>query len=96
MGRRQRAVAYVLVEWYFKNMKVQLELFSILREKLPREARGQTVLELSDGATVADIVRELDITGNIVVSVNDLHDPERSRKLNDGDNVKMFSSVGGG
>jgi len=77
-------------------MKVQLELFSILREKLPREARGQTVLELSEGATVADIVTRLDITGNIVVSVNDIHDPQRSRALNDGDNVKMFSSVGGG
>jgi sulfur carrier protein ThiS len=77
-------------------MKIQLELFSILREKLPREARGQTVLELSEGATVADIIAQLDITGNIVVSVNDVHDPERSQALKEGDNVKMFSSVGGG
>ena len=77
-------------------MNVQLELYSVLREKLPREARGETVLELSDGATVADIMHMLDITGNVVVSVNDVHDPERTKTLKDGDNVKMFSAVGGG
>ena len=77
-------------------MRVQLELFSILREKLPREARGHAALELRDGATVADIIKQLDITGNVVVSVNDVHDPARARELNDGDNVKMFSAVGGG
>lgn len=77
-------------------MKVQLELFSILRDKLPREAHGQTVLELQDGATVEDIVTMLDITRNVVISVNNVHETDRSRRLQDGDNVKMFSSVGGG
>jgi len=77
-------------------MKIQLELYSVLREKLPREARGQAALELRDGATVADVIAQLDITGNVVVSVNDVHDPARARALQDGDNVKMFSAVGGG
>ena len=77
-------------------MNVQLELYSVLREKLPREARGEAVLDLQDGATVADIMQMFEITGNVVVSVNDVHDPERSKQLKDGDNVKMFSAVGGG
>jgi sulfur carrier protein ThiS len=77
-------------------MNVQLEFYSVLREKLPREARGEAVLDLAEGATVADIMQMFDITGNVVVSVNDVHDPERSKALKDGDNVKMFSAVGGG
>ncbi len=40
-------------------MKIHLHLFSILREKLPREARGEAVLELGEGATLADLGRAL-------------------------------------
>jgi sulfur carrier protein ThiS len=77
-------------------MKVHLQLFSILRDKLPREAQGETTLELQDGATVADVLAVLDITRNVVISVNDVHEPDKSRQLQNGDDIKMFSSVGGG
>jgi sulfur carrier protein ThiS len=77
-------------------MKVHLQLFSILRDKLPREAQGETTLELQDGATVADVLAVLDITRNVVISVNDIHEPDKSRQLQNGDDIKMFSSVGGG
>lgn len=77
-------------------MKVHLQLFSILRDKLPREARGETTLDLQDGTTIADVLAMLDITRNVVISVNDVHEPDKSRQLQNGDEIKMFSSVGGG
>jgi molybdopterin converting factor small subunit len=32
----------------------------------------------------------------VVISVNDVHEPNRSRQLEDGDQVKIFSSISGG
>ena len=77
-------------------MKIHLQLYSILREKLPREARGEATLDLRDGATVSDLLQTLDIHRNVVISVNDVHEPDKSRVLSDGDDVRIFSSVGGG
>jgi len=77
-------------------MHIHLQLFSILREKLPRQARGEATLDLADGATVGDLLARLDIQHNVVLSVNDVHEPDRARVLADGDDVKIFSSVGGG
>ncbi len=77
-------------------MKVHLHLFSILREKLPREARGEALLEMNEGATLADLLHAIDITRTVVISVNDVHEPDESRQLVDGDDVKIFSAVGGG
>ena len=77
-------------------MKIQLKLYSILREKLPGDARGQGVIELDDGATLADLLEELDIERRAVVSVNGIHEVDKSRPLADGDQVKIFSSVSGG
>jgi sulfur carrier protein ThiS len=77
-------------------LKIHLQLFSVLREKLPKEARGETMFDLSDGATVGDLLNALDIQRNVVISVNDAHEPDKTRVLHDGDDIKIFSSVGGG
>jgi sulfur carrier protein ThiS len=77
-------------------MKVHLQLYSILRDKLPRQARGETTLDVGDGSTVSDLLRQLDIQRNVVVSINNVHEPDRARVLRDGDDIHIFSSVGGG
>jgi len=77
-------------------MEIHLQLFSILREKLPSEAKGRAVLQLDEGATLADLLNELEIKRKVVISVNDVHEPDRYRRLRDGDAVKIFSSVSGG
>ena len=77
-------------------MEIHLQLYSILREKLPKEAKGRGVLHLDDGATLADILQELDITRRVVISVNGAHETDFSRKMFDGDEVKIFSSISGG
>ena len=77
-------------------MKIHLQLYSVLREKLPPEANGQVVLQLNDGASLQDLLDELDITRKVVISVNDDHESDVSRRLQDGDRVKIFSSISGG
>lgn len=77
-------------------MEIYLELYSILREKLPPGANGQAVIELSEGAALSELLEELGITRRVVVSVNGTHEPDKSRRLHDGDQVKIFSSISGG
>ncbi len=77
-------------------MVIHLKLYSILRDKLPSETQGITVLQLEEGATLADILHELGIKRRVVISVNGVHETDRTRQLLDGDEVKLFSSVSGG
>ena len=78
------------------KLKIHLQLYSILREKLPPEANGHAVLQLNDKASLHDLLAELDITRRVVVSVNGEHESDMSRRLQDGDRVKIFSSISGG
>jgi sulfur carrier protein ThiS len=71
-------------------------LYSILREKLPPDAKGRTVMELDEGATLEDLLDKLDIHNRVVISVNDRHETDSSRRLENGDQVKIFSSISGG
>ncbi len=77
-------------------MEVNLQLYSILREKLPPEAKGRAVIKMDIDATLADLLDELGITRRVVISVNGAHESERSCQLQDGDEVKIFSSISGG
>lgn len=77
-------------------MKVHVHLYSILREKLPPESNGVAILELNAGATLQDLLVELEITRRVVISVNEEHETDFSCRLQDGDRVKMFSSISGG
>ena len=77
-------------------MEVHLQLYSVLRDKLPAESKGRAVLQVKEGTTIADILEELGIKRRIVISVNGTHEADPSRQLRDGDEVKIFSSVSGG
>ncbi len=77
-------------------MEIHLQLYSILREKLPSDAKGRAVLQLGEGATLADLLDELGIKLKVVISVNGVQESDKSRQLRDGDDVKIFSSVSGG
>ena len=79
-----------------RSLKVHLQLYSILREKLPPEAKGKVFLQLEEGATIDSILKKFDITRRVVVSVNGEYEPDTSRQLRDGDQIKIFSSVSGG
>ena len=77
-------------------MEIHLQLYSVLREKLPAKSNGRVVLQVKENASLADLLDELDIDRKVVVSVNDTHESDMSRQLKDGDKVKIFSSVSGG
>jgi sulfur carrier protein ThiS len=79
-----------------KTITVHIKLYSILREKLPAEVNGQADLAMPLGASVADLLDSLSIAHRVVVSVNDTHEPDLTRSLQAGDQVRVFSSVGGG
>jgi len=77
-------------------LDIHVQLYSILREKLPPEAEGRAVFQMKEGTTLADLLIELDISRRVVISVNGVHESDRSQRLQDGDEVKIFSSISGG
>jgi thiamine biosynthesis protein ThiS len=90
---------YILPREYYPKeeiLEIHLQLFSILRDILPPELKGRTVIQLNEGSTLKDLLTELDINRRVAISVNDLQERKRSYKLEDGDEVKIFTSVGGG
>jgi sulfur carrier protein ThiS len=78
------------------KLKVHIQLYSVLREKLPIDAKGRAELELADGATLKDLLTKLDIERKVVISVNGEQETDKSRVLKDRDKVKIFSSISGG
>ncbi len=77
-------------------MQIRVQLFSILRDRLPPEAKGRTVLKLEEGTTLADILNELGIERKVVISLNGAYESDRTLQLHDGDQVKIFTAVSGG
>lgn len=91
-------------------MKIQVQLFSILRDCLPPEAeRGQATITLADGATLADLVTHLGIDQRLgytapeiitraawQVVINGSFESDIERNLQDGDQVQIFPPLAGG
>lgn len=78
-------------------MKVQVHLFSVLRQHLPPGEAGQATVELPDEATVAWLIEHLGITRRVrLVIVNGAQEKDRARRLQDGDIVKLFPTMVGG
>jgi molybdopterin converting factor small subunit len=91
-------------------MNVQVQLFSILRELLPPQAkRGRATITLADGASVADLITHLGIDQKMgfapeeittkagwQVMVCDKFESDMRRVLQDGDQVKILPPISGG
>lgn len=77
-------------------LEIHLQLYSILREKLPPDAKGHAILRFEGSLTLADLLVELKINRKVVISVNGVQETDKSRLLQDGDSVKIFSSISGG
>lgn len=79
-----------------KPMQVRVILHSILQDLLPREARGQTTLDLAEGSTVADVRQQLRIPSQAVCAINGQIERDLKRILVDGDEVRIFRAGAGG
>ena len=76
-------------------MEVKVTLHGILRDHLPRPARGRTTLSLPDGATIADVLQRLEIKRMVNAAVDGAQ-VEISHILQDGDDLHLFRPLGGG
>ena len=76
-------------------MEIQLTLHGILRDYLPREAKGKTTLTLPKNTAIADVVRQLHIKQTVAAAVNG-NQVKPDYLLRPGDNLHLFRMVGGG
>ena len=76
-------------------MKIDVTLHGILRDYLPRKARGRTSLDLPEGTTVADVVNHLNIKQNVSAAVDGV-EVEDTHVLTDGQDLHMFRLIAGG
>ena len=76
-------------------MEVKVTLHGILRDHLPRPARGRTILSLPEAATIADVLQQLEIKRRVNAAVDGAQ-VEVSRVLQDGDDLHLFRPLGGG
>jgi molybdopterin converting factor small subunit len=82
-----------------RPMKITLRLFANLRKKLPPDSpRGHCELELADGATVRDVLKQMGIPEESaqMILVNGEQDSNLARPLHDGDTVSIFPPLAGG
>ncbi len=75
---------------------IHVRLLGMLRDKLPREAKGRASLELPDGATVADLLAQLELRGHLQVAINDTIVENEDTPLRSGDQVEIFRPAAGG
>ncbi len=77
-------------------MIVRVVLYGMLREKLAKESRGRLTVELPEGSRLADLRAHLGINGPVGSSINGQIERNPERVLQDGDEVHIFQSIGGG
>jgi sulfur carrier protein ThiS len=79
-----------------ENMKFRVNLYSTLREILPREQQGRTELDLPDGCTIDDVVKHLELSGVFICAVNGQVERNMSRQILENDELRFFLPGSGG
>ena len=77
-------------------MQIDVKLFGILRDQLPAVQKGKAKIELQDGVSVVDLLNHLDISRRVEVAINEEIENDEAHILVDGDQVQIFTTIGGG
>jgi sulfur carrier protein ThiS len=86
-------------------LQINVHLHGILRDHLPREAKGRARVTLDDGATVGHLLAQLPapvgtaqvgVKRRVIVALNNGHEPDETHVLQDGDEVSIYTIIGGG
>jgi sulfur carrier protein ThiS len=77
------------------SMEIQLTLHGILRDYLPRTAKGRTMLDLPPGTTVGDVVLQLNIKQNVSAAVDGVEVDDK-HVLSSGEALHLFRFIAGG
>lgn len=78
-------------------MKIEIQLFSLLRRFAPKESGGFIELEINEGTSVATLVNTLGIPENSVmlISLNGKYvKPDATPK--EGDKIGLYPPIGAG
>jgi thiamine biosynthesis protein ThiS len=77
-------------------LQVKVHLHGILRDHIPPKAKGRATVSLDDGATVGDLLAQLGIKRRVIIALNGDQEPDQTHILQDGDQVSIYTLVGGG
>ncbi len=77
-------------------MQIDIKLLGILRDQLPAVQKGKAKIELQDGVSVADLLTHLEISRRVEVAINEEIETDETHILVDGDQVHIFTVIGGG
>lgn len=77
-------------------MQIDVKLFGILRDRLPGIQKGRVEIELQDGVSIADLLTQLEISRRVEVAINEEIETDEAHILVDGDQVHIFTTIGGG
>jgi thiamine biosynthesis protein ThiS len=77
-------------------MQIDVKLLGILRDQLPAVQKGKAKIELQDGVSVADLLTHLEISRRVEVAINEEIETDETHILVDGDQVHIFTVIGGG
>ncbi len=76
-------------------MRIRVILHSVLAQRLPSEARGQTELDLPEGSTLSDVALRLQMM-DMVYAINGSVERNWTRPVRDTDQVDVFVRAAGG
>ena len=76
-------------------LEINVTLIGSLRDKLPKAAKGKTTLSLPIGATVADVIAQLQLSSTVSAAISGVA-VEHRRVLQAGDELQLFRQLGGG
>jgi thiamine biosynthesis protein ThiS len=77
-------------------LQINVRLFGILRDHLPVIQKGRAKIDLEDGASIADLLTYLDISRRVEVAINEEIEIDETHNLKEGDQVHIFTPIGGG
>lgn len=77
-------------------MRIQVILYSYLREKLPPDANGRAELDLPEGSPAAAVFERLDLPRQVAWAVNGVAQRDFELILHEGDEVRVFRQGAGG
>ena len=77
-------------------IRINIQVFSILRDTLPPEIKEKRILQLADGADLNVLMDTLELKRKVSISVNGNHINDGTYRLHEDDEVKIFSSISGG
>jgi sulfur carrier protein ThiS len=76
-------------------VEVKVTLHGILRDYLPRQAKGKTTLQLPEGVTIEEVIQQLNIKQNVSAAVNGI-EVQTTHVLQSGEDLHLFRLIAGG